>query len=64
MSGIGSVVEQACDVQIRLAVRYLKDVLKMKFPELRARAAAAEAERRQREVRHHSFCLLFSDDEF
>ena len=40
-------------VQIRLGVRYLKDVLKMKFPELRARAAAAEAERRQREVRLH-----------
>ncbi|CAL8464282.1 g3817 [Coccomyxa elongata] len=37
--------------QIRLGVRYLKDVLKMKFPELRARAAAAEAERRQREAR-------------
>lgn len=37
-------------LQIRLGVRYLKDVLKMKFPELRARAAAAEAETRRREV--------------
>jgi hypothetical protein len=40
-------------VQIRLGVRYLKDVLKMKFPELRARAAAAEAEARRREARIH-----------
>lgn len=37
-------------LQIRLGVRYLKDVLKMKFPELRARAAAAEAEARAREA--------------
>lgn len=37
-------------MQIRLGVRYLKGVLKMKFPELRARAAAAEAEARRREV--------------
>jgi hypothetical protein len=37
-------------LQIRLGVRYLKDVLKMRFPELRARAAAAEAEARRREV--------------
>jgi len=41
-------------LQIRLGVRYLKDVLKMKFPELRARAAAAEAEARAREV---AWCL-------
>ena len=38
-------------MQIRLGVRYLKDVLRMKFPELRARAAAAEAEARQRQER-------------
>jgi hypothetical protein len=36
--------------QIRLGVRYLKDVLKMQFPELRARAAAVEAEARRRQV--------------
>ena len=40
-----------CGMQIRLGVRYLKDVLRMKFPELRARAAAAEAEARQRQER-------------
>ena len=45
----------AAAVQIRLGVRYLKDVLKMQFPELRARAAAAEAEARRREVRLLSY---------
>ena len=51
----------AAGAQIRLGVRYLKDVLKMQFPELRARAAAAEADARRRQVRPLltlSFCLL------
>ncbi|EIE18629.1 hypothetical protein COCSUDRAFT_45128 [Coccomyxa subellipsoidea C-169] len=42
---------RAFHYSIRLGVRYLKGVLKMKFPELRARAAAAEAEARRREER-------------
>ena len=37
-------------VQLRVTMRYLKDVLQMQFPQLRARAAAAEAEARAREV--------------
>ena len=44
-------------LQLRVSMRYLRDVLQMRFPQLRARAAAAEAEARAREVRL-SRCLL------
>ena len=37
-------------MQIRLGMRYLRDVLKLRFPELRARAAAAAAAAAEREV--------------
>ena len=37
-------------LQIRLGMRYLRDVLKLRFPELRARAAAAAAAVAEREV--------------
>lgn len=37
-------------LQLRVTMRYLKDVLQMRFPQLRARVAAAEAEVRAREV--------------
>ena len=37
-------------LQLRVSVRYLRDVLQMRFPQLRARAAAAEAEAQAREV--------------
>jgi len=37
--------------QIRLGMRYLRDVLKLRFPELRARAAAGAAAAEEREAR-------------
>ena len=37
-------------LQLRVSMRYLKDVLQMQFPQMRARAAAAEAEARARQV--------------
>lgn len=37
-------------LQLRVSMRYLKDVLQMQFPQIRARAAAAEAEARARQV--------------
>ena len=37
-------------LQLRVSMRYLRDVLQMRFPQIRARAAAAEAEARAREV--------------
>ncbi|KAK9837243.1 hypothetical protein WJX81_001335 [Elliptochloris bilobata] len=37
--------------QIRLGMRYLRDVLKLRFPELRARAATAAAAAAEREAR-------------
>jgi len=37
--------------QIRLGMRYLRDVLKLRFPELRARAAAAAPAAEEREAR-------------
>ena len=37
-------------VQLRVTMRYLRDVLQMRFPQLRARAAAAEAEVHARQV--------------
>lgn len=39
-----------CCGQVRLAHNYLKDVLQYNFPELRARAAAAQAEARAQQV--------------
>ena len=46
-------------MQIRLGMRYLRDVLKLRFPELRARAAAAAAAISEREVPPHEYkiCL-------
>ncbi len=43
---------------MRLGMRYLKDVLKLRFPELRARAAAAAAATAEREVMHGFIALI------
>lgn len=53
-------------VQLRMSMRYLRDVLQMRFPQLRARAAAAEAEARAREVALHwaASGLLFCNAEW
>ena len=37
-------------LQLRVSMRYLKDVLQMQFPQIRAHAAAAEAEAQARQV--------------
>ena len=39
-------------MQVAMGHDYLKNVVKLKFPELRARAAAAEAQAQAREVSH------------
>lgn len=43
---------------MRLGMRYLKDVLKLRFPELRARAAAAAAATAEREVKQSFFAFI------
>lgn len=43
--------------QVQLGHHYLKHTLNFQFPELRARAAAAEAETLAREVGSSSLCF-------
>lgn len=47
-----SVIHHLALLQIGLGHRYLKENLKMQFPEIRARAAAREAEAAARQVSH------------
>jgi len=51
-------------LQLRVSMRYLRDVLQMRFPQLRARSAAAEAEARAREVIAMTAQLVVKDSVF
>ena len=42
-------------LQVALGFNYLKNNMAMRFPEVRARAAAAEAEQQERQVHHGPF---------
>lgn len=51
-------------LQLRVSMRYLRDVLQMRFPQLRARSAASEAEARAREVIAMTGQLVVKDSVF